>query len=691
MGVSPRGVRIGAWLRGVVVVGALFSGVRLADAAPRVVPGPRGVRWSGAALSGRPRTGAPVRAWRAATRDTGLVGLAVRTALADSLAAAGDTLGADSLLKHPRLVRSLWGFDALMRRAGYRLSHGDTLGAVRLLESRDAAGWLAADEAAWRARLAPLRLALRDTLAAESLSREVLESYASQVPASGEALALLVRLASGRGEAFSPALARRAAVTEWNNRQRAEALARLDRVLRAAPPAERGADALQRVRWWREWRRPRTALASCDTAARWVTTAAEREALRLERARACRDAGLVDAALAHYQRLGRTAASPRIAITAWWEAGREAQDRSRWREAARAFDRADSLAREGRDGHELARDAGTLAGLMYWLAGDAVRAESRWRARTDRRARFWLAIALRRRGVTSKGDSILRAEFAAAPGYDLYSAAARDTLRLASWPGRSMTVLADTTEPALVDAIVRLAGPLALPEAAARLVAARDRADARVPRRAQRAIAPIAWRAIAAASYAGGDLAGGTRAADRALVAMGRDSVAWEFVPWAFPPAYEPEVLQAAREFGIDPALLWAVTRQESRFDPRAVSRSNARGLTQLLPGTARDMAKALREPFAADTVVFEPRRGLRYGARYIKWLLDRFDGHVAVALTGYNAGAGKVRPDWRELLARGGDMLYVELAANADTQDYVRRILGYRQAYRELAPSGTP
>ncbi|MCE9627551.1 MAG: hypothetical protein K8R56_06520, partial [Candidatus Eisenbacteria bacterium] len=64
---------------------------------------------------------------------------------------------------------------------------------------------------------------------------------------------------------------------------------------------------------------------------------------------------------------------------------------------------------------------------------------------------------------------------------------------------------------------------------------------------------------------------------------------------------------------------------------------------------------------------------------------------HVAVALTGYNAGAGKVRPDWRELLARGGDMLYVEMGANADTQDYICRILGYRQAYRELRPSAAP
>ena len=139
------------------------------------------------------------------------------------------------------------------------------------------------------------------------------------------------------------------------------------------------------------------------------------------------------------------------------------------------------------------------------------------------------------------------------------------------------------------------------------------------------------------------------------------------------------------------PALLWALVRQESRFDPRAVSRSRALGLAQLLPGTAGDMARELRESLPNDTLMFEPDRALRYGARYLRKLLDRFDGVVPVALTAYNAGPGKVRADWRELLARGGWALYCELAANADTQDYVRRILGYRQAYRELAPAIAP
>jgi soluble lytic murein transglycosylase-like protein len=66
---------------------------------------------------------------------------------------------------------------------------------------------------------------------------------------------------------------------------------------------------------------------------------------------------------------------------------------------------------------------------------------------------------------------------------------------------------------------------------------------------------------------------------------------------------------------------------------------------------------------------------------------MERFENVTPVALTAYNAGPGRVRADWRLLIDRGGWALYCEMAANADTQDYVRRILGYRQAYRDLKP----
>ena len=85
---------------------------------------------------------------------------------------------------------------------------------------------------------------------------------------------------------------------------------------------------------------------------------------------------------------------------------------------------------------------------------------------------------------------------------------------------------------------------------------------------------------------------------------------------------------------------------------------------------------------------MFEPDRNLRYGAHYLKKLLRRFDGEAPLALTAYNAGASKVRKDWRQIVEVGGWALYCEMASNADTQEYVRNILGFRQAYREMRPS---
>jgi soluble lytic murein transglycosylase len=193
--------------------------------------------------------------------------------------------------------------------------------------------------------------------------------------------------------------------------------------------------------------------------------------------------------------------------------------------------------------------------------------------------------------------------------------------------------------------------------------------------------APSRWRL-----YAGGHLAG--RRAPPTARSAANDSSAWEWVPWAFPPAYERELVAAADAMGVERALLWGLARQESRFDPRAVSSSNALGLAQLLPGTARDVARELKEKLPADSLMFEPDRSLRYGAHYLKKLLKRFDAAAPVALTAYNAGPGNVRDDWRAIVGQGGWMLYCEMAANADTQDYVRRILGYRQAYRELKPT---
>ncbi|HEX2092472.1 MAG TPA: lytic transglycosylase domain-containing protein [Longimicrobiaceae bacterium] len=118
-----------------------------------------------------------------------------------------------------------------------------------------------------------------------------------------------------------------------------------------------------------------------------------------------------------------------------------------------------------------------------------------------------------------------------------------------------------------------------------------------------------------------------------------------EFGAWVFARRYEisPELAamihEEARREGIDPELAFRLVRVESRFHPRARSRAGALGLTQLMPGTARRFDRRMRTAAA----VMEPRANLRVGFRYLRTLIDRYDGDVRLALLAYNRGENAV------------------------------------------------
>jgi len=136
--------------------------------------------------------------------------------------------------------------------------------------------------------------------------------------------------------------------------------------------------------------------------------------------------------------------------------------------------------------------------------------------------------------------------------------------------------------------------------------------------------------------------------------------------PSALPPGvpYGAEITAAAQRHGIDPALLAGLVRQESNFDPTAGSPAGARGLTQLMPGTAAGLGV---------TDVTDPQQSLEGGAKYLKQQLDAFGGDVTKALAAYNAGPGAVQ-------RFGGVPPY------AETQSYVQKVQAFAAAYR-----GTP
>lgn len=114
-------------------------------------------------------------------------------------------------------------------------------------------------------------------------------------------------------------------------------------------------------------------------------------------------------------------------------------------------------------------------------------------------------------------------------------------------------------------------------------------------------------------------------------------------------------IRQAAERHDLNPALLAAVAGAESSYDPGAVSIKGARGLMQLMPATA--------ERFGLDSArIHDPSANLDAGARYLRWLADRFDGHLPSVLASYNAGEGSV-------VRYGGVPPYRE------TRNYLRRI----------------
>lgn len=131
------------------------------------------------------------------------------------------------------------------------------------------------------------------------------------------------------------------------------------------------------------------------------------------------------------------------------------------------------------------------------------------------------------------------------------------------------------------------------------------------------------------------------------------------FEPGDTPPEtpFGREIFEAAKRHGVNPAVLAAMAKVESAFDPRAVSHAGARGLMQLMPATARRFGVELHE-------LFDPERNLEASARYVAWLTRRFDGDAVRVVAAYNAGEGAVdRYD--------GVPLYRE------TQRYVERVMG--------------
>ncbi|MDR7555610.1 MAG: lytic transglycosylase domain-containing protein [Armatimonadota bacterium] len=428
-----------------------------------------------------------------------------------------------------------------------------------------------------------------------------------------------------------------------------------------AARADVAGEAWYRLGEVRLWRGARDAHDAFARAARlgwnrpgayyWMAVAARRAG----DARAARDATAT---------LFLTAPHSRFAALAWLGMGLRAEAQGRTADAAAAYRRA-AAARP--DAHEAA-EARWRLGWLALRAGRVPDAVARFRAAAAAapsrgeaaRAWYWAAKAAEAGG----GDAtpLLRV---AAERYPLtyYGQRARERL------GYPAPVLPPTLPHAPPDA------PAPAFEELARLgfdadaaEAAEDALEVRRDLRVMRLLATVYARL--------GDVRRSVDVAEALLAEGMRDEAVWRL---AYPRAFWQEVTAAATAAQIDPLLLLALVREESRYDPVAVSPARAVGLAQLLPSTARTLAG---DPTIDVARLTDPALNLTLGARYLRMQLDRFHGDLRLALAAYNAGPGNAR----RFAGLDPDPDYlVEKIDFAETRAYVRRVLGSYGIYRLL------
>jgi soluble lytic murein transglycosylase-like protein len=133
---------------------------------------------------------------------------------------------------------------------------------------------------------------------------------------------------------------------------------------------------------------------------------------------------------------------------------------------------------------------------------------------------------------------------------------------------------------------------------------------------------------------------------------------------------YEAYIRNAAAKYNVDPSLVKAVIETESSFHANAVSPAGAKGLMQLMDGTARGLG--VNDPF-------DPQQNIDAGTRYLSYLIDKYGGSVQTALAAYNAGPGRVD---RAEIRSGSDLAAKLNTLPQETQQYITKVMNALDKY---------
>jgi peptidoglycan lytic transglycosylase len=156
-----------------------------------------------------------------------------------------------------------------------------------------------------------------------------------------------------------------------------------------------------------------------------------------------------------------------------------------------------------------------------------------------------------------------------------------------------------------------------------------------------------------------------------------------------FPRPFWDELKRDAAANRLDPHLVASLIRQESEFNPAAISRANAMGLMQLLPSVGKGLAKEMKIKHFSSDELLVANTNLQLGTRYFRHMVDHYDGQVEYALAAYNAGEDRV-DDWRKNGNFADVEEFVESIPFTETREYVQAILRnaalYKLLYSKLA-----
>ena len=165
---------------------------------------------------------------------------------------------------------------------------------------------------------------------------------------------------------------------------------------------------------------------------------------------------------------------------------------------------------------------------------------------------------------------------------------------------------------------------------------------------------------------------------DRAIVSNGRTSHG-DDLRVRFPFAFEKTVRKESKRHKLALPWVYGVARRESLFQPEVRSGAGAIGLMQMMPSTAKDVARRAKKKLYIGALE-DPDFNIALGTFYLRYLLDRFDGNEVLATAAYNAGLSRA-PRWLDVEAMSADR-WVEAIPYRETRDYVKAVMAYATVY---------